>query len=74
MKKIIALFLSVLLLALASAAFAKPAVTDFRNNNYDYSTIKMCIRDSFYSFIFRYKPAVITWLIAGTIKNLRVIK
>ncbi|MCI5864534.1 hypothetical protein [Cloacibacillus porcorum] len=40
MKKIIALFLSVLLLALASAAFAKPAVTDFRNNNYDYSTIK----------------------------------
>ncbi|MCD7878020.1 MAG: hypothetical protein LUH49_13880 [Cloacibacillus porcorum] len=40
MKKIIALFLSVLLLALASAAFANPAVTDFRNNNYDYSTIK----------------------------------
>ena len=40
MKKIIALFLSVLLLALASAAFAKPAVTDFRNNNSDYSTIK----------------------------------
>ena len=40
MKKTIALAVSVLLLALASAAFAKPDVTEFRNNNYDLSTIK----------------------------------
>lgn len=40
MKKTIALFVAVFLLTLASAALAKPEVTEFKNNNYDFSSIK----------------------------------